>query len=253
MPCWSNLSKIVFSTEEQRIMSRAKLTTSVVERAIVKSKRRCALCFGLETDLTTKEVQIAHVNRDSSDNSFDNLATLCLHHHNQYDTVPRQTKAILPKELKNYRNKLYDVLEKRDKIIISSFRNGEGKKTQSATSARILGEMLEAYDQDVSRSIGANGIRLTNLAITAARDYGDFSACAEAIRLLLKLDGKFQSNTASGFLEGRHTTPFVSPARGVVEVLIMANSLDLHLTIHLVQLIVNSVLQGENSRFEDIQ
>ena len=48
---------------------------------LLKSRRRCCICFGLNRDLRLKPGQIAHLNQRNDDNREDNLAYLCLEHH----------------------------------------------------------------------------------------------------------------------------------------------------------------------------
>lgn len=91
-------------------MSRKSVPVATQIQLLVSSRRRCCLCFGLDSDDTQKKGQIAHVDRDSSNAELDNLAFLCMPHHDEYDSIPRQTKAILPGELKHYRSKLYEHL-----------------------------------------------------------------------------------------------------------------------------------------------
>ena len=95
---------------------RKSIPAGIEARVLIDSSRRCCLCFGLEQDFKIKDGQIAHIDRDSSNSTYDNLAWLCLNHHNQYDTMPRLTKRLIPKELKGYRERLYQlVAEKRRK------------------------------------------------------------------------------------------------------------------------------------------
>ena len=54
-------------------------------------------------DHTEKKGQIAHLDRDPANNKLDNLAFLCLEHHDQYDVKPSQAKGLRPAEVKAYR------------------------------------------------------------------------------------------------------------------------------------------------------
>ena len=75
---------------------------------LFESKRRCCICFGLYRDLEVKAGQIAHLDKDKSNNKFDNLAFLCLPHHDQYDSRTSQSKNFTIKEVKKYRQELKD-------------------------------------------------------------------------------------------------------------------------------------------------
>ena len=65
---------------------RAYTPQEVETMVLTSSARRCALCFGLNHDFTEKAGQIAHVDKDRSDSSYDNLVWLCLKHHDRYDS-----------------------------------------------------------------------------------------------------------------------------------------------------------------------
>ena len=46
-------------------------------KMLVASRRRCALCYGLDGDTTEKAGQIAHVDRDAENTAEENAAWLC--------------------------------------------------------------------------------------------------------------------------------------------------------------------------------
>lgn len=80
----------------------------MTETAIVtKSRRRCAICFGLHGDRSKKRGQIAHLDRNRTNNVEDNLAFLCLDHHDEYDSKTSQSKGLTEQEVKVYRGQLY--------------------------------------------------------------------------------------------------------------------------------------------------
>lgn len=82
---------------------RTKTPADAVAHVLVKSRRRCCLCVALRNDFTEKRGQIAHLDRDPSNNDLDNLAFLCLEHHDQYDSRPSQSKGLTMDEVKRYR------------------------------------------------------------------------------------------------------------------------------------------------------
>jgi hypothetical protein len=88
-------------------MARSPISRSVETELLLASRRRCALCFGLLGDHGPKSGQMAHVSRDSSDSSLENLAWLCLVHHDEYDSRRSQSKGFTPEELRRYRAELY--------------------------------------------------------------------------------------------------------------------------------------------------
>jgi hypothetical protein len=88
--------------------SRRRTPEDTETEVLIASRRRCALCFGLFDDLDQKRGQIAHVDRDASNANFDNLAFLCLPHHDEYDSRTSQSKRFTPAELTRYRERLYE-------------------------------------------------------------------------------------------------------------------------------------------------
>lgn len=95
---------------------RAYITKEIETKLFVKSRRRCCMCAILEGDWNEKEVQIAHISRDASDSSYENLVLLCLRHHNLYDTKFKQTKNYTPSEIKKYKNKMIQSIDKWDRF-----------------------------------------------------------------------------------------------------------------------------------------
>jgi CheY-like chemotaxis protein len=87
---------------------RKRLASEVETLVLTQSRRRCCLCFVLDVDSSAKpDGQIAHVNHDPANADVDNLVYLCLRHHNLYDSVPSQSKALTAAELKHYRVEMY--------------------------------------------------------------------------------------------------------------------------------------------------
>lgn len=76
-----------------------------------RSRRRCCLCFGLYQNKEIRQGQIAHLDQDRSNSKLDNLAWLCLEHHDQYDSKSSQSKSITILEVKSYRKELYSEFE----------------------------------------------------------------------------------------------------------------------------------------------
>ena len=89
-------------------MTRAKVPDDIQEAVVLLSRRRCCVCFGLHGDLEVKQGQIAHLDQDNANFDLDNLAFICLPHHDQYDSKTSQSKGFLEGEVKYYRKELYD-------------------------------------------------------------------------------------------------------------------------------------------------
>ena len=74
---------------------------------LTRSGRRCCLCYGLRGDFAVKKGQVAHIDRDPTNSRTDNLAFLCLDHHDQYDSRTSQSKGLTREELCFYRDLLH--------------------------------------------------------------------------------------------------------------------------------------------------
>ncbi len=86
---------------------RQKIPKSIETNLLLASGRRCCLCVFLLRRDEVRKGQIAHLNHDPSDFSFDNLAWLCLEHHDEYDSRTSQSKGFTLPEIKAYRDRLY--------------------------------------------------------------------------------------------------------------------------------------------------
>jgi hypothetical protein len=90
---------------------RRAIPDAVQESLLVRSGRRCALCFGLNGQLDEVAGQIAHIDGDHSNSNLDNLAFLCLRHHDEYDSKTSQSKGFTVRELRTYVQRLYDAID----------------------------------------------------------------------------------------------------------------------------------------------
>lgn len=88
-------------------MARKPIPKSTQTSIILNSRRRCCICFGLNRDTSLKSGQIAHLDRNNSNNAEDNLAFLCLEHHDEYDSTTSQRKGLTNTEVKQYRTELH--------------------------------------------------------------------------------------------------------------------------------------------------
>lgn len=93
-------------------MARKQIPPKIRTQVEIECRRRCAICFGLENDDNRKTGQIAHLDHNNSNNKIDNLAYLCLFHHDEYDTKRSQSSGIKAPEVKHFRQELYDHLAK---------------------------------------------------------------------------------------------------------------------------------------------
>jgi hypothetical protein len=92
--------------------SKRKKTPQEIETDVLtNSARRCALCFHLQANLDQQDGQIAHLDKDSANSVYDNLAFLCIPHHSHYDSKTSQHKNYTETEVKRARDKLYKLVE----------------------------------------------------------------------------------------------------------------------------------------------
>jgi hypothetical protein len=89
------------------VTNRPKVPREVVVDVLAASRRRCCVCLALAEDDAEKRGQVAHLDHDSSNNDPDNLAFLCLDHHDQYDSRNGQSKGLMIGEVKRYRTELH--------------------------------------------------------------------------------------------------------------------------------------------------
>jgi hypothetical protein len=98
-------------------MSRKPISDMVQEAILLKSRRRCCLCFWLEGEDVVKPGQIAHLDQDNENDAEDNLCFLCLEHHNEYDGRTSVSKGLKESEVRKWRNELYREMEYRFRTI----------------------------------------------------------------------------------------------------------------------------------------
>lgn len=85
---------------------RPSLPSQTETQVLVRSRRRCCLCVFLDGRDEVRQGQIAHINQKRDDHRLDNLAWLCLEHHDIYDSRTSQSKGITEGELRHYRDEL---------------------------------------------------------------------------------------------------------------------------------------------------
>ena len=95
-------------TKQNKI--RKHISKEIEAIVLLKGARRCPVCFYLNGDLTQKHGQIAHLDRNPSNASEENLAFMCMAHHSDYDSTTRQHKNFTLAEVKAMRLKLYEAI-----------------------------------------------------------------------------------------------------------------------------------------------
>jgi hypothetical protein len=106
-------------------------------RVLDRSRRRCALCFHIDVDLTEKHGQIAHIDKNPSNFAEDNLAWLCLPHHSVFDSKTSQHKNYTLAEVKRARDTLYHAIEEDRHSTVPNIAM-QGRNTDRGTLDDII-------------------------------------------------------------------------------------------------------------------
>jgi len=153
-------------------MSRKRIQDDVQARVLTRSRRRCCICFGLNRDTSIKQGQIAHLDKDSSNNAEDNLAFLCLDCHDRYDSRTSQSKNFTIAEAKGFRAELDAAL---DSAFSKDVRFGEAV---AAATYGINGQYIRVDSGSSSaeltvRQLPSGEIRVIGEALWGTnREYG---------------------------------------------------------------------------------
>lgn len=116
--------------------NRVVISPESIADLLLRSRRRCCVCFALSGDSTPKRGQIAHLDRDASNNLADNLAFLCLEHHDEYDSRTSQSKGLTEREVRRFRSQL-------ERFVAESL---------PATDAEIARNLVSALDRPAFRT-----------------------------------------------------------------------------------------------------
>lgn len=84
---------------------------------LLRSRRRCCLCFWLEGRDEVLKGQIAHLDSNPENSVEGNLVFLCFDHHDEYDGTRRLAKGLREKEVRHWRDELYREMEYRFRTI----------------------------------------------------------------------------------------------------------------------------------------
>lgn len=173
-------------------MGRKSIPPSVQAEILHSNRRRCPICFSYEFDTEIKKGQIAHIDQDSNNNSFENLIFLCLKHHDEYDSKPSQSKGITKEELLKCDKELKEFLSK-------SFPGSSdlGEKIDQTKIEQKVKDSLERQNDDQSISPELYKIRLPV-----------YYAYREFIWKIIR-DAKYEVNDLFKYLDGTHEAPFL--------------------------------------------
>ena len=116
---------------------RRKIPTSTETGVLLKSARRCTLCYHLSGDLREKRGQIAHLDGNRANNAEDNLAFMCLDHHSLYDSKTSQHKNYSITEIKRARARLYRAIRNGKHLSIAKGLSNEDRKSRLPKNVRL--------------------------------------------------------------------------------------------------------------------
>jgi len=151
--------------------SRKKLSAAIDVSVVTRSKRRCALCFGLFGDVEVKRGQIAHVDRDRTNDAEDNLAFLCLPHHDEYDTTPSQSKRFTPDELRKYRDDLHAFMADQPALSWPDVATPpRSRRKQRELSIELYDRRVSIYR--IAKDLIGRVVALAALDMDAVRKFG---------------------------------------------------------------------------------
>ncbi|NWK94690.1 hypothetical protein DM806_03215 [Sphingobium lactosutens] len=87
-------------------MARKPIPKATETAVLIRARRRCCICFGLNRDTRMMSGQIAHLDKNNANSAEDNLAFLCFAHHDEYDSISSQRKNLTIGEVKAFREEL---------------------------------------------------------------------------------------------------------------------------------------------------
>jgi hypothetical protein len=110
-----------------------------------------------------KRGQIAHLDRNAANPSFDNLVFLCLEHHDQFDSRTSQSKGLTPDEVRQYRQELATAIEQawRQPITIGS---AQVSPPDGVSGRWVRGDNLDSAEIEVSRMTSSR-VRVRGFAL----------------------------------------------------------------------------------------
>jgi len=100
---------------------RAKVPSRMTDTVLFESDRTCCICND-----PSRTVQIHHLDGDPNNNNFDNLAVLCLEHHNEATITSGMGRKLTEGQIKKYRDHWYEVVRSlRSNLIVKIPSNEE--------------------------------------------------------------------------------------------------------------------------------
>lgn len=134
---------------------RVKAKPSVESEVLVRSRRRCCVCFGLHEDLGLKKGQLVHLDQDPGNNAADNLAFMCWNHHDEYDSRTSQSKGLTEQEVRTYRQNLYERLAQTDHTTKPRARSSTDRHDAPSKNAAKHALIVQPHGKDAFLYRGA--------------------------------------------------------------------------------------------------
>jgi hypothetical protein len=136
-------------------------------KVLVKSRRRCCVCFGLNRDDSIKKGQIAHLDQDPKNSNERNLAFLCFMHHDEYDSRTSQSKNLTMGELTRYKSELHLHFSAKHQItnresLLNYLADAIQIEQIAETLVRVGREVTNSPDFQIELALTENDICLTD-------------------------------------------------------------------------------------------
>jgi len=166
---------------------RVKLSDKLVDDITTECRRVCAMCYALSNDATTKYGQIAHLDHKRTNNRPSNLAYLCLAHHDEYDTIRRQTRRYKSGEIKRYKALLKDAI-----------KQGNAPKAYVGRSASLR---MKLHDSLYDSRLKIDG-REAIFILVSVSNSGEVATCIEDVNLYWNGTAVADERRGLGFFGG---------------------------------------------------
>lgn len=145
------------------IAKRKQIPAKVLAEVLIKCRRRCCLCYFWDGNSTQQPGQIAHIDRDSSNNFVENLAYLCFSHHNLYDSNQQQGKNVTIDELRHARDQLNNALNPKLAFIVTLRLNCDDDEDEQNAVENLMQLLRTTTD---SEDIDLLDVRRGSLLVT---------------------------------------------------------------------------------------
>lgn len=229
---------------------RKLIPQEIMTAVLVSSARRCCLCFGLKSDFEQKQGQIAHVDHNSANPDFDNLAFLCLNHHDQYDGKTRQSKGFTIDELKTYRDLLYQEVERR--------RNSPGEIDSVNADGQILFD-AGGRIQSVRKELGIKVSQFVEmLKYPSQREFEAIEKCTSESPLYLLQRVHDLTGASLGWLKHgdepryEHDMMPIHPVKDAIKIVTEFHPKRFYMTLETKSLHVGIVVELSDYRFQTL-